>query len=161
MAFKKRIWNTRLDSNSPTQLEELGIERVEYDSTNKMRTFRYVQAASDTTVRRGLPLAFSDVAKTTVTSNISDACANQPAGVGHAAITAGYYGWIQIKGYHEYVHTDGSDAYADGDTITLHYATDGVTSKIPLGVAPYYKPLGVAVGVDDDVQNVVTTYLDC
>jgi hypothetical protein len=68
---------------------------------------------------------------------------------------------IQCKGYHEYVHTDGSDTFADGDTVTLHYATDGVASRIPFGVAPYYKPLGVTVGTDDDVQNVVTTMLDC
>jgi isopentenyldiphosphate isomerase len=90
--MQKRIWNTKLSANDPTAKEELGIERTEYDSTNKLRTFRYVQAASDTTVRRGTPLAYSDVTRTTVTSDISDACANQPAGVGHSAITAEYHG---------------------------------------------------------------------
>jgi len=160
MAFK-RVWNTKLTANDSSAKEELGVEREEYDSTNCARTFRYVQAASDTTVRRGSPLAYTDTKRTTVSTDISDACANQPAGIGHGAITAEYYGWIQCKGYHEYVHTDGSDAFADGDTVTLHYATDAVASRIPFGVAPYYKPLGVAVGTDDDVQNVVTTMLDC
>jgi hypothetical protein len=159
--MQKRIWNTRLDSNSSTALEELGIERTEYDATNKLRTFRYVQAAADTTVRRGTVLGYSDTKRTVVSSDITDFSQNQPAGAGHAAITAGSYGWVMCKGYHEYVHTDGSDTFADGDTITVHGYTDGVAGRIPEGVSPYYKPLGVAVGADDEVQNVVTVMLDC
>jgi hypothetical protein len=159
--MQKRIWNTKLDSNSSSALEELGIERTEYDSTNRLRTFRYVQAAADTTVRRGTVLGYTDTKKVTVSSDITDFNQNQPAGVGHAAITAEYYGWIECKGYHEYVHTDGSDTFADGDTITVHGTTDGVAGRIPSGVAAYYKPLGVAVGDDDNVQNVVTVQLDC
>lgn len=157
----KRIWNTKLSSNSSTALEELGIERTEYDATNRLRTFRYVQAAADTTVRKGTVLGYSDTKRVTVSLDITDFNQNQPAGIGIGAITAEYYGWIQCKGYHEYVHTDGADTFADGDTITIHGTDDGKAGRIPAGVAPYYKPLGVAVGTDDDVQNVVTTMLDC
>ncbi len=157
----KRLWNTKLTDNDSTAKEELGVERIGVDSTDRQRRFRYVQAAADTTVRKGTVLAYSDAQRTTVTSDRDDANVNQPCGVGIATITAGYYGWIQCSGYHDYVITDGSDTYADGDTLTLHQTTDGVAGRVPSGVAPYYKPLGVAVADDDDSLDVVCAQLDC
>ncbi len=91
-AFPQQIWATELSANDSSAKERVGSLRYEYDSTNGLRIFRYVQAAADTTVANGTPLAFSDTKCTTVTSDISDASQNQPAGVGIGAITQSYYG---------------------------------------------------------------------
>jgi len=157
----KQAWNTLLTANDETAQEELGALREEYSTTYGYRQFRYVQAASDTTVASGTPLAFVNLMANQVTSDISDANPNQPAGVGIGAITASYYGWIQIKGYHGGVLTDGGDDIMDGDTLILHATSDGVCERSAYGTASPYKPLGVALAVDIDDNNTVTAFIDC
>ena len=160
----KRTWNTQLTANDATQKEELGVIREEYDATYGYRKFIYVQAASDTTVAEGTVVGYSDRKKATVSSDLDDFNPNQVAGVGIGAITASYYGWIQIYGYHGGVKTNGDDDIVDGMALVLSPATDGVCDGLELGTDTAgltYSKVGVAVADDVDGDNTVSAFLDC
>ncbi len=155
----KHCWATKLSSNDSTAQEEVGILRKEWSSTNScFKTYRYVQAASDTTVANGTALAFVDAYGKQVTSDISDASQNQPAGAGIGVITPSYYGWIETGGYHSAVLTNGDDDIADGDTVILSSA-DGTCDSVAAGTASTHRPLGIAVADDVNAANTVATYL--
>ena len=157
--FPQQAWKTVLTANDATAQEAVGSIRVELDSTYGARAYRYVQAAADTTVANGTALAYSDAYKFVATSDISDADVNQPLGVGVGAITAEYYGWVQVLGYHSAVKTNGDDDIADGASIIL--GADGVFDSVPSGTASSSKRLGVAVAADIDAANTVAVQLDC
>jgi len=156
----QQAWRTPLTSNSSVALEQLNSIRWEIDPTYGLRGYMYVQAAPDTTVNNGVPLAYVDTYKKSVTSDISDASQNQPVGVGVGRITASYYGWIQFYGYHSAVVTNGDDDIADCDSIILA-ATDGQCDSVPAGTASTYKIIGVAVADDINAANTVATMIDC
>lgn len=90
------IFKTAVTSNTSTAKEQLGAIRFEYDTTYGWRVYKYVQAASDTTVANGTALGYptTDNTRTTVSSDATDFLVGRPAGVGIGAITASYYGWI-------------------------------------------------------------------
>lgn len=156
------IFKSELTSNSATALDPLGALRFEYDTTNGgYKGYKYVQAASDTTVANGTALAFVNAYGWQVTSDISDANINQVAGVGIGAITASYYGWIQVYGYHSAIATDGGDDIADGDYLILHASTDGVVDRTASGTAAVSKPIGVAVAADVDAADTVAGMINC
>lgn len=157
----KQVWATALTSNSSTPLEEVGAIRWEHSTTYGLRGYKYVQAASDTTVANGTALAFANLYGFSASSDISDCAINQVAGAGIGAITASYYGWIQCYGYHEAVATDAGDDIADGDWVILHATTDGVCDRTASGTAAVSKPLGVAVAADIDAADTVATFLNC
>jgi hypothetical protein len=156
-----RVWNTQLSSNTATAEEDVGAIRIEHDPTYGRRVYKYVQAASDTTVANGTALGYSDAYHRVVSSDRTDTLKNGPAGAGRGAITASYYGWIEIKGYHEAVVTDGGDDIVAGDNVILHATTDGVVDRMAADTAPTNTPLGVAVADDVNASDTVAVYLNC
>ncbi|MDD5501600.1 MAG: hypothetical protein PHH57_08005, partial [Candidatus Omnitrophica bacterium] len=144
------IFHTAVTANDSTAKEQLGAIRWEYSTTYGWRCYKYVQAASDTTVANGTALAYTDYTRTVVSSDRDDTNANWIAGVGVGAITASYYGWIQIKGYHSVVATDAGDDIAIGDALILHASTDGVVDCTAAGTAPVTAVLGWAYAADVD-----------
>jgi len=153
-------WSTKLDSNETSTKEQLGILRTEWSSADScFKTYKYVQAAADTTVANGTALCYTDTLGQVASSDISDGNVNQPLGVGIGAITASSYGWVQIGGYHSAVLTNGDDDIADGDSIIL--GADGVVDSVASGTAPTSKIVGVAVAADVDANNTVATMISC
>ena len=156
------VFKTELTANHSAAKDPLGVLRFEYDETNGgYKVYKYVQAASDTTVANGTALAFVNVYGWQVTSDISDANQNQPAGVGIGAITASYYGWIQVGGYHSAIKPDAGDDIADGDSLILHASTDGVVDTTATGTAAVCKPIGIAVAADNDTADTVAGMITC
>lgn len=156
----KHLWATKLTDNSSTAKEQLGIKRVEWDSSDAcFKAYRYVVTASDTTVANGTALGYSDTLGQTVSLDCDDYSENQAAGVGIGVITAGYYGWIQTGGYHSAVKTDAGDDIADGDYVILHATTDGVCDRTAAATAAVSRPLGFAVADDINASDTVATFL--
>ncbi len=152
------LWNTKLSANDSEAKEQLGILRTEWNTTDScFKTYKYVVAASDTTVANGTALCHTDTVGHVASSDISDGNQNQPLGVGIGAITASYYGWVLVRGYHSAVATDGGDDFADGDSVILHASSDGVADRTASGTAAVCKPLGYAVAADVDADNTVAT----
>ena len=155
-----RIFDTPLSSNTSDAKERLGVKRVEWSATDACyKAYRYVQAASDTTVANGTCLGFSDTLGQVVSSDRSDFDANQPAGVGIGTGTASYYFWIQTGGYHSALLTDGGNDFVDGDSVILHATSDGVCDRTATTAAPVSVALGVAVADDVDADDTVATFL--
>ena len=156
------LWATSLTANDSSAKEELGIVRIEWSTTDSCwKTYRYGQAADDTTVADGTALGFSDTLGHTISSDCTDYDENQPAGVGIGVITVEYFGWYQIGGYHSAVLTNGDDDIADGDSIVLDDTSDGVVDSVASGTAATEKILGVAVAADVDADNTVAAQLCC
>lgn len=142
----KHLWATKITDNDSTAKEELGIKRVEWSSTDScFKAYRYVQAASDTTVANGTCLGFSDTLRQVVSSDCDDYDENQAAGVGIGTGTASYYFWIQTGGYHSAVITDGGTDFVDACNVLLHDTSDGVAEYEAAGSASNTR-LGIAVG---------------
>lgn len=160
-AQPQQIWATELTANDSSAKELVGVVRWEYDNTYGLRAYRYVQAASDTTVANGTVLTYSDSYKFTATSDVSDAASNQIAGVGIGAITASYYGWVQCYGYHSAVITNADDDIADGDVIIVDTDEDGQCDSIASGASITQKILGIAVAADVDGSDTVAAQLCC
>jgi len=143
-----RIFKTPLSSNTSDAKEPLGVKRVEWNATDSCyKAYRYVRAASDTTVANGTALGFSDTKRQTVSSDATNADydENQAAGVGIGTGTASYYFWIQTGGYHSAVITDAGTDFVDGDNVLLHDTTNGVAEREAAGSASNTR-LGIAVG---------------
>jgi alpha-acetolactate decarboxylase len=153
------LFNTELTANDSAAKDEVGMLRHVIDATNVLRVFKYVQTASDTTVANGTALSYVDVYGGQVTSDISDSKQNFAAGVGIGAITASYYGWIQVRGYHSAVATDAGDDIVKGDAVILHATLDGVVDRMAAGTASTHKPLGFAVADDIDAADTVAVYI--
>lgn len=154
------IYKTELTANDATPKDQLGVIRAEYSATFGMRFYKYVQAAADTTVANGTALAYTlDGLGCVVTSDISTSNANCPAGVGIGAITAGYYGWILVGGYHPAIKTDAGNDLVVGDSLILSATVDGAVDRTASGTAAVTKPLGFAVAADDDAADTVAGIL--
>lgn len=158
----KDAWATLLTANDSAAKEELGVIRYENDTTNGgMKVYKYVQAKADTTVANGTVLTYDNLYGTVVTSDISDTHQNRAAGVGLGAITASYYGWIQIRGYHSAVLTDAGDDIAAGDAIIVDPTVDGTCDSVAAGTAPTHRVVGWATTDDINAADTVATYLTC
>lgn len=156
------VWKTELTANDETIQEQQGILRHELDDTNGYKIYKYVQVASDTTVANGTPLLYT-IATTSlddVTYDLDDSKINLIAGVGVGAITASYFGWVQIYGYHSVVITNADDDIAAGDAI-IYGAADGVVDSVAAGTAPTNTTLGFAVAADVNDDDTVAVFLDC
>lgn len=154
-------WKTSLTSNRSTAQEQLGVLRTEWSSTDScFKTYKYVSVASDTTVANGTALTYTDVLGQVASSDESDGDQNQVCGVGIGAITASYYGWVQVSGYHSAVITNGDDDIADGDTLILS-TTDGTVDSVASATASTHSPVGIAVTADVDGSNTVAAQLCC
>lgn len=155
------IWETALSANDSAAKHPLGTERTEWNSTDAcFKTYKYVQAASDTTVANGTALGYSDILGQVVSSDSSvpDAPLDCVAGVGIGAITASYYGWIQKKGYHSAVKTNGNDDIAAGVKLIL-CSTDGTVDSMAANTAATNTVVGVSVAADVDADNTVAAML--
>lgn len=153
-------YKTELTANDSAAKERPGTLRFKVDETYGLLIYRYVQAAADTTVANGTALAYTlDGYGMVVTSDISDSNQNIPAGIGIGAITASYYGWVQVGGYHSAIKTDAGDDFVVGDSIILHATSDGVVDRTASGTAAVCKPLGLAVAADVDASDTVAGIL--
>lgn len=155
------LFHTALTANDSTAKEQLGVIRWEYSSTGGWKCYKYVQAAADTTVANGTVLCYTDSTRTIASSDRTDTQVNWPAGVGVGAITASYYGWIQIKGYHSAVATDAGDDIAISDALIIHASTDGVVDRTASGTAPVSAVVGWAYAADVDAADTVAALLCC
>jgi len=101
---------------------------VEMQNGKKYKYVQYETAAGSVAAVAGnvcyyyAPSGVSAGATTVVTSDLSDS-ANVGAGVLQAALTDGYYGWIQVTG--TATLTTALTAGADGNALTAVGATDG------------------------------------
>lgn len=154
-------FKTVLTANDSAAKDELGILRIENSVTGGVKIYKYVQAAADTTVANGTVLTYVDTTRTVVTNDISDSKPNFVAGVGIGAITASYYGWIQIQGYHSAVVTNADDDISKGDTLIVDADEDGQCDSVAAGTASTYLPLGIAAADDVDASDTVAAHLCC
>lgn len=146
----------KLTANDATAQNELGTLRTEWSTTDScLKTYKYVQAAADTTVANGTVLGYSDVLGHVASSDITDFSVNQPLGVGIGAITASYYGWVQVKGYHSAILTDGGGDITDGQSLIVDDTVDGTCDSVAVATAPTSKIIGVASADDVAVVNTV------
>ena len=157
----KHLWKTTLSANDSTAQEELGISRTEWSTTDScFKTYKYVVAASDTTVANGTALGYSDVLGHVVSSDSSvpDAPLDCVAGVGIGTITASYYGWIQTRGYHSAVKTNGDDDIVAGVKLIL-CSSDGTVNSMAANTAATNTVVGVSVAADVDASYTVAAML--
>lgn len=144
----KKIFATPLDANDSTAKEEVGTLRFEGG-----KIYKYIQynqgAAGVDAVAGNIAYYYAaggvgdgSYANGIVTSDLSDS-AEIGAGVLQAALTADYYGWIQIKG--PAIITPALTAGADGDPLTATGATDGTLDVSALAT-------DVVVAYADDVS---------
>jgi len=155
------VWKTKLTANDSVAQEQLWSIRREYDSTNWVRVFKYVDIQADTTVANWtvlyhLPSA-TDATRTILTSDESDWDINMVAWVWIWAITAEYYGWVQLSWYHSAVITNGDDDIAQNDAII--WGWDGTCNSVAANTAPTNKVLGWAVAADSDTWDTVAANL--
>lgn len=156
----KHLWATKLTANDATAKEELGITRVEWNSTDScFKKYKYVRTASDTTVANGTVLGHSDTLGHIASLDIDDFVeSTQILGVGIGVITATYYGWVQVGGYHPTVLTNGDDDISNGDWI-IYGAADGVCNSAAAGAESEYNAFGYAVADDVNGDNTVAVML--
>jgi hypothetical protein len=173
---QKALWDTVLTADDSTRKEDLGILRFEIsdpeaDNPQGMKVYRYVKVhASSAAVANGTVVVYrpsEDAAavlatavdnKWTADTRIAQATRNAVCGVGIGTITAGQYGWVQVRGYHSAVKTNGDDDIAEGDVL-IHSGADGTVDSVTAGTAPTYLPIGVAVAADDNDNNTVAAQL--
>lgn len=155
------IWATKLTANDSSAKEQLGAMRIEWNSTDScFKKYKYVQAASDTTVASGTCLGFSDTLGHVASSDSSvpDAPLDCAAGVGIGAITASYYGWIQVGGYHSAINTNGGHDIVAGVKL-FNSSTDGCCDSMAANTASTNFIIGVAVGTEVNATDKVAAYL--
>lgn len=137
----------------PTLVQDcLGTVRVQLDTSGNggLCIYRFVQLASGSAnlVAGNLammPTINSLTSMTVVDSRNAQGARNMPAGFAIAALTAGNVGWLQIRGYHPGVTTDGS-TFAIGDFL-VPSGTDLQATKVAAATAPTYSVIGKAMGV--------------
>ena len=131
MGYLKQIPNTALTSNDTTSQEELGQIRIESDG----KEYRYVRnsATSSTSVK-------GDILKLLTCNNYQVTRSagavrfkNNFVGVGIGRISRNNYGWVQCRGYGNYLYTDG--AVVAGDSIIVQSTTQRVCRRLSTAYA--------------------------
>jgi hypothetical protein len=159
------IQMTKLTSNSAVALEQLWAVREEYDTTNWKRVFKYIQAASDTTIANwtvvGHLAAATDATRLIASSDVwnNDTDPNYVLGVWIWDITASYYGWIQIYGYHPVIKTDWGDDIAATVSLFLDPTVSWTCDSMAADTASTNKILGYAVTDDINWDNTVAWFI--
>lgn len=110
------------------------------------------------TIAAGTPVMWQDRANFVVSSTVSDSKRNEIAGVALGTVTAGNFGFIQVRGNHTAVLTNGDDDIAQGDAVIMS-SSDGVVDSTAAGTAPTYNVLGWASAADVDASNTVAVNL--
>jgi len=93
-----------------------------------------------------------------VTMDVSDTDMNLVKGVLLAVIPDLGFGWLQTKGNHPTVKTNGDDDIAKGDAI-IGSTTDGVVNSTAQDTAPTNRVIGWAMAADVDADNTVSVDL--
>lgn len=149
-----------LTSNSATAVETLGAV---FYTAGKAYIYGQLSSGCAAAGSNGCAYVWEDLDSYIFTNDTSDgygANGNAPAGVGIGTLTSNYFGWIQVRGEHTAVDTDGDDDIAIGDTIYVA-AGDGVVEATTGGTAPLYTVLGVATAADTDASNTVAAVILC
>ena len=158
MEASASIYKTKLTANDVAAQEPLWTIRTEYDSTNWVRKFKYVQNHSDSTIANWSVAWYLAPATDATWSIVSWIAAttslNWVAWVWIWAITASYYWWIQIWWYHSAIITNGDDDIAAWDAL-IWSSTNYWCNSTAANTAPTNKVLGWAVAVDSDANNTV------
>jgi len=154
-----------LTTNTSTPVMTVGMVWKDYKSD---KTYMYVQAASDTTVADGTVLNLLQNAAgkyVKCSSDYSDCLPGSQAAVGIGAITADYYGWVQIGGYHDAIITNADDDIAAGNLLIT--GTDGVcdsndgSATDSTDLVTKSNEFAVATTADVDAADTVAGYIDC
>lgn len=121
--------------------------------------YQLVKFASTTgTIAAGTPVLWSDRDDFVVSSTVADSKRNEPAGIALGTVTAGNYGFIQVRGNHATVLTNGDDDIAQGDAVIMS-SSDGVVDSTAAGTAATYNVFGYASAADVDANNTVAVNL--
>lgn len=156
-ALSKSVFKTQLTANDATAQEELGAIRQESG-----KFYKYVQAV-DLALANGDAVEIGSTAvdyKVTQDRAGGSSIGRVPAGVAIGTITANYYGWIQIKGVHTSVKSDGS--VSKGEAVVPHASTNGTVDSAAVGstvAITAQQALGFAMA--DDTTSRAVVYIDC
>lgn len=94
-----------------------------------------------------------------VTMDVSDSDRNLVAGVFQSVIADEGFGWIQTRGYHATVKTNGDDDIAKGDAVIASAAGDGTADSTAQDTAPICRVVGWAMAADVDANDTVACFL--
>lgn len=118
----QKVFVTPLTGNDVSAKEPLGTIRREGNKTYKYIQYKVGSGTVAAVAGNVCYYTAEGYQSHQVTSDLSDSI-EVGAGVLQAALTADYYGWIQVKG--RAVITPALTAGADGDPLTPTGATDG------------------------------------
>ena len=152
----KRIFQTPLDVNASSDLEEVGTIRWEGNKCYKW--VQHNQRGAVATAAGQVVYYDSAGDMATDTSQITadwSASLKVGAGVAQSVITDTYYGWIQIKG--PATLTIALDSGADGQSLTAGPTATGVTDG-SLVVNSAVTDIPVAVADDASAKEIVCDF---
>ena len=161
-----------LDEWTLTQIDELGLIVGQADNVNGgFKLYRYMKVldlTASVTIQDGSVVAFADVSgfsKTNCTPDIAGGSAftNLPfAGVvsnsagatlGSASVATAF-GYVQIKGYHANVLTDGN--VTEGISVEVG-AADGVCAPVSVTYTPQHPVQYIGLALADDAGSPTTS----
>ena len=124
------------------------------------KVYMYV-LAEDAAIADGDVVEFSDATGYEVTNDRAggSSLGRNVAGVGIGAITDGQYGWIQIRGLHTNVKTDGG--VSAGEFLIPHATADGQADSGVAGTNDYQKFATALADDDASTPSRVTAYINC
>jgi len=125
--------------------------------------YRYVEFDNGTAVAAAAGgLAYWKTPATfVVSSDYSDAGSDisNVAGIFQSVLTDAYFGWILVSGYYATITTNGDDDISQGDWL-IGSSTDLACNSVAAGVAPTYRPFGLAMADDVDGDNTVAGWVN-
>ena len=122
-----------------------------------------VHSSSNNTAANDV-MVWSDYDDFVVTNDVSDVSAtaavvaNRPAGIAAGTITAGNYGFIQVRGPVT-IRTNQDDDIAAGDSIIADGDEDGQCDSVAAGTASTAVTLAIATAAYDDASDTVAALL--
>jgi len=155
----KHLWKTKLSANDSVAQEELGIKRVEFDSTdNVWKVYRYVRyydgtaAAGAAAAGNVLVWYNTNADGYSVVLDVSDGSQAGFAGVAIGALTDLYYGWVQCGGFCNNVDTDAG--VAAGDPLIVD-TVDGDADTMAAGEEHYVFGYALAADVGTTLSDAI------
>lgn len=134
---------------------------IEAAGVGKKR-YRYVKFLDAVTYAPGQVVTPANAAGTSVTNDVSGGSsvgALTFAGVVIGTPTQNSWGWVQTRGYHAAVKTNGDDDIAQNDTVIM-VATDGVVDSVAGGTRTgTLSIVGIAAAADVDADNTVAVWV--
>lgn len=122
------------------------------------KVFQLVKFKStSSTLAAGTPVCWQDFDDYVVSAEQDDILRSAPAGLALMAVTAGNYGFIQVRGPYATAVTEGTVVVA-GATMVMG-STDGTLLKVTLGTAPTHPHFGIATAASSG--SAVAIQLQC